>query len=550
MLLTEKVRVEKLGLNEQTISCYERIHDPHGNLILHKDHIYEDGAFKSTQAVRYYYTPDHEIKSITRGYGTHAERETQYAYSPMGKMTRKFLPDGDSLFYFYHPLGFLARIDSLNGEIANVFTYNKLGDLITAVDEKQSLKIEREVDPFGNVVCEVFPHGIQISRAYDDFNRPLSLSIAGHGQVHYTYDPMFLREIERISTRGSTLYKHIYDEYDLNGNLVQESLIGKLGTVSYATDARGQRTQITSPYFSQACKYDSTYNLISSTVDRAESRYQYDDTSQVIREEVTGATVTYSNDSLYNRSEKNGASYEVNSLNELLSHAKTTYEYDFRGNQILKNTGSEQLSMVYDSLNQLKTVKSGEKQFEFIYDPLGRRLIKVISNKDEYGWEESTREYYLYDEKEEIGSFKSPNSLENFRVLSAHSLPKTISVEIEGKIFASLTDVQGNIRRLVDVNSNTLSASYDFTAFGEKLQGSSKADLYSPWQFASKRFDPGLNLIYFGKRYYNPTTGRWITTDPAGFEDSFNPYQYALNNPFRYYDPKWRKFGRISSWVR
>ena len=57
------------------------------------------------------------------------------------------------------------------------------------------------------------------------------------------------------------------------------------------------------------------------------------------------------------------------------------------------------------------------------------------------------------------------------------------------------------------------------------------------WHYASKRLDPELNLIYYGKRYYDPVLGRWLTTDPAGFWDSANLYQYVLNNPFRYRDP-------------
>ena len=32
-----------------------------------------------------------------------------------------------------------------------------------------------------------------------------------------------------------------------------------------------------------------------------------------------------------------------------------------------------------------------------------------------------------------------------------------------------------------------------------------------------------------------------MTKDPAGFEDSFNPYQYALNNPFPILRSPWGK---------
>ncbi len=37
--------------------------------------------------------------------------------------------------------------------------------------------------------------------------------------------------------------------------------------------------------------------------------------------------------------------------------------------------------------------------------------------------------------------------------------------------------------------------------------------------------------------------GRWLTTDPVGFVDSLNLYQYVLNNPFRYCDPRGDSLG-------
>jgi len=539
--LIRSVKVEKLGSNGQAVSCHEMTYDPQGNLIFHQDHIYEDGRFQTTQAVRYSYTPDHRVKSLTRGYGTQDARETHYSYSPSGKMEKKTEPDGTTLYYRYHPLGFLARVDSSNGEIAHAFTHNKLGDLLLAVDEKQNLVTKREVDPFGNVTSEIFPHGAQITKTYDDFSRLLVLKAAGHGQVRYTYDPLFLRAVERVSSQGNTLYRHAFEEYDLNGNLARERLIGDLGAVTHATDPRGQKAHIASPYFSEEYRYDSVQNLISKITNKTESRYQYDDTSQMLQETSPSNVNNYSNDSLYNRTQKNGNLYEVNDLNELLSDSSAIYEYDMRGNQTLKKTNLGQLQMVYDSFNQLIEAKSEEQKVAFIYDPLGRRLAKTVTKKGWYGSEESSREYYLYDGDEEIGSFNASNALESFRVLSTHRLPKTVSIEKEGKIFAPLTDVQGNIRRLVDLRAKTLAVSYDFTAFGEKIQ--TKEDLQSPWQFAQKRFDAELDLIYFGKRYYDPRVGRWITTDPAGLEDSFNPYQYVLNNPFRYYDPNGESLG-------
>ena len=77
-------------------------------------------------------------------------------------------------------------------------------------------------------------------------------------------------------------------------------------------------------------------------------------------------------------------------------------------------------------------------------------------------------------------------------------------------------------------------------------KGRKKNKLYKPGRtyrlfhlrYAAKHFDPEVNLIFFGKRYYDPELARWLTTEPADFLDSINLYQYTLNNPFRYCDPK------------
>lgn len=39
-------------------------------------------------------------------------------------------------------------------------------------------------------------------------------------------------------------------------------------------------------------------------------------------------------------------------------------------------------------------------------------------------------------------------------------------------------------------------------------------------------------------RYYDPTIGKYITSDPIGLIGGFNTYSYALQNPIRYIDSK------------
>ena len=63
--------------------------------------------------------------------------------------------------------------------------------------------------------------------------------------------------------------------------------------------------------------------------------------------------------------------------------------------------------------------------------------------------------------------------------------------------------------------------------------------------FTGKPFDVDTGLSYFGARYYDPVVGRFMGTDPVGFNDSnvhsFNRYGYANQNPYRFVDPDGRE---------
>lgn len=525
------VRTEILNPEGATLSLKEMIHDPQGNLLQQTDHIYQKGRYYSSQTLRYTYTPDHRPASLTRAFGTANSRTTAYSYTPSGKIAIKTLPDGVILTYCYHPLGSLAQLDSSDDKMRHVFEYDRLGHLKSASDANQNLEIQRVVDPFGNVTKETFPSGLQLEKEFDAFNRILSLKIKDHGEFTYTYDPLFLRQVRRISPLGKVLYEHSYEEYDNDGNLQLESVIGGLGSISHSTNSKRAKTSIISPYFTQECQYDSVGNLVSNTIDGTTNHYSYDGLSQLSEENTT----TYASDSLYNRTQKDAQSYTINDLNELLSYASTHYSHDRNGNLSTKTTPSGSSYFTYDPLNRLTEVHSNDQKVQFIYDPLGRRLSKIVYERTSLGFKETLNENYLYQDQDEIGAFDSHNQLKNLRALAPHK--QMVSLELNGQIFAPIIDVQGNVRRLINLKSRKLTNSYDFTAFGEILSQSSNEQPSNPWQFASKRYDPELALIYFGKRYYDPELARWLSIDPAGFTDSTNLYQYVFNNPFRYHDP-------------
>jgi RHS repeat-associated protein len=59
--------------------------------------------------------------------------------------------------------------------------------------------------------------------------------------------------------------------------------------------------------------------------------------------------------------------------------------------------------------------------------------------------------------------------------------------------------------------------------FGEVLRATGPMAKANPFRFSTKYQDDETDLLYYGYRYYNPSTGRWISRDPLG--DPAFPHQ-------------------------
>jgi len=132
--------------------------------------------------------------------------------------------------------------------------------------------------------------------------------------------------------------------------------------------------------------------------------------------------------------------------------------------------------------------------------------------------------HFIYDGAKLIGEYNSDGSVKNEYIyldgtpLAVTNATQTLYIH---------TDHLGTPRRLADENG-AIVWSWESKAFGDdEAVGSVKFNL----RFAGQYFDNETSTHYNINRDYNPKTGRYIQSDPIGFDGGVNSYGYVGGNP-------------------
>jgi len=183
---------------------------------------------------------------------------------------------------------------------------------------------------------------------------------------------------------------------------------------------------------------------------------------------------------------------------------ETWESYDQNGNVLA--TGGK--TFTYDSQNELVGMSSGTTSVALIYDAFGNRVGKSVNGV-------VTR--YLVDDLNPTGL---PQVMEELNGSGAVTRTYTYGlqrIDEEQVLSGAWTpsfygyDGGGNVRQLTN-SAGTATDSYEYDAFGNSftVSGSTPNEM----MYRGEQFDSDLGLYYLRARYYNPTTGRFMSRDP------------------------------------
>jgi RHS repeat-associated protein len=286
--------------------------------------------------------------------------------------------------------------------------------------------------------------------------------------------------------------------------------------------------------------FDDNGNVTLREFSNRTYEYAYDDLDQLVSEK----NHNYAYDSHFNRLRKDEEVYQVDALNRLSASGDVLYDYDLTGNPLSKQEKDVKTSYVYDAFDRLISLEEeAQQRLTFTYDAWHRRLSKTVFTWDGRSWKETSSLFFLYDGENEIGAYNAQGELLQLRVLGkgrGAEIGASVAIELQDKVYAPLHDLFGNIHQIVSLETKETSEYYFHSSFGEEsvqpTDGWTRDTSLTrnPWRFSSKRVDDETHLVFFGRRYYVPSTGRWLTPDPEDDIDGPNLYMFVRNNPMIY----------------